>query len=235
MFDTGPPSLQLLDVSTGTFTPFSAPEPLWQALAMTAQRYPEAIVRGPDGRPLDPPTVLIEGSLLRFVGGALEDVALLRNEHVGGAAVGLPSGEILVVGDPDEGIVELCPTGQAPPATRSLGGPAAGTGSVGAAAPGRPALAADDVGFVDPRGGRGWGDRCFVHLKAKRYAPARAACEEGLEIATDDTVRGSIYYNLGRIAEETGDGAEARRFYQRSLEVRPDSAQVRQRLDALAE
>ncbi len=43
----------------------------------------------------------------------------------------------------------------------------------------------------------------------------------------------ALHYNLGRIAEETGNETEARRQYERSLEARPNNASVRERLERL--
>jgi len=108
---------------------------------------------------------------------------------------------------------------------------------VGAGAPSKvdvADLAPEDIGFEDHRGGRGWGNRCFVHLKAKRYAPASAACRRGLEIATEGSIRGAILYNLGRIAEEQGHVEEARRQYRSSLRERPGNKTVQARLKGLS-
>jgi serine/threonine protein kinase len=91
----------------------------------------------------------------------------------------------------------------------------------------------NDVGFVDDRGGRGWGDRCFYHLSSERYDAARAACERGLQIAVDNEVRGTLIYNLGRIAQGEGDVAEARRLYEDALRLSPNNPAVRSRLEAL--
>lgn len=62
---------------------------------------------------------------------------------------------------------------------------------------------------------------------------ARRATREALRHQTDDRARGSLLYNLGRIAEALGREDEAIAAYRRSLEVRPDSAPVRARLDKL--
>ncbi len=94
-------------------------------------------------------------------------------------------------------------------------------------------LAPEDRGFVDNRRGRGWGDRCFRHLQAGRYAAARAACRRGLEIADHNAVIGALHFNLGRVAEEEGNIEEARAAYRRSLEARPNHRVVQRRLDGL--
>jgi serine/threonine-protein kinase len=91
----------------------------------------------------------------------------------------------------------------------------------------------DDRDFVDDRGGMGWSDRCFYHLTAERWDAAHAACERGLEIATEPEVRSSLYYNLGRIAQGQGDTEAARQGYMKSLELRPDNPAVRSRLESL--
>lgn len=95
-----------------------------------------------------------------------------------------------------------------------------------------PELASEDEGYSDTRWGRGWGERCFRHLRAGRLAAAEAACERGRVIA-GPRVRGAILYNLGRIAEQRGRRAEAVRYYERSLAARPINRTVQQRLRAL--
>lgn len=94
-------------------------------------------------------------------------------------------------------------------------------------------LAPEDRGFHDIAGGRGWGERCYRHLQARRFSAARAACHRGLAVAEDDHVAGALRYNLGRVAEEQGEIDEARREYQRSLELRPNNRTVQRRLDGL--
>lgn len=96
-----------------------------------------------------------------------------------------------------------------------------------------PALAPEDQAFVDTHGGRDWGNRCFEHVRAGALDAAEAACERGLDLATEPSVQGALYYNFGRIAEARGDAAEARSWYERSLASRPGNRTVQQRLDAL--
>jgi hypothetical protein len=99
----------------------------------------------------------------------------------------------------------------------------------------RPRLAPEDLSLVDSRGGRDWGDRCLRHLQEGRLVEAQAACERGLEMATDPQVQGAVLFDLGRIAEERGDVEGARARYLRSLEVRGEDRAVRRRLEALDE
>jgi hypothetical protein len=96
-----------------------------------------------------------------------------------------------------------------------------------------PALAPEDASFTDTHGGRDWGNRCFEHLRAGALDAAEAACARGLAIASDPSVLGALYYNVGRIAEARGDTAAAIQSYERSLAVRPGNRAVTQRLDAL--
>jgi hypothetical protein len=86
---------------------------------------------------------------------------------------------------------------------------------------------------VDYRRGFGWGNRCYVHLRDGRYAQARAACHRGLDIAVENRVKGALYYNLGRIADEEGYPAEACWYYRKSIEVRPGNPSVIEKLGAL--
>ena len=97
----------------------------------------------------------------------------------------------------------------------------------GADAPEILALAPDDRDFADPGPGSGWGNRCFAHFKAKRLDAAQAACERGLiaaQQASDDSVRGAIYYTLGRIAEARRQLDAAVVLYRTSLALRDNDA-----------
>jgi tetratricopeptide (TPR) repeat protein len=96
-------------------------------------------------------------------------------------------------------------------------------------------LAPDDRAFVDTgrRPGMEWGNRCFLHLEAKRYDWARAACYKALELVRDDDIRGALYYNLGRVEENEGRPDTARWYYRRSLQARPGKASVLRRLEML--
>lgn len=91
-------------------------------------------------------------------------------------------------------------------------------------APPAPALAPGDRARVERRGGRDWGNRCFSHFKAKRFDVAEAACAQGLAVATDPEIRGTIFHSLGRIAEARGDEAVALVYYRTSLALREDEA-----------
>jgi tetratricopeptide (TPR) repeat protein len=93
-------------------------------------------------------------------------------------------------------------------------------------------LAPEDRDFVDKRGGWGWSDRCFLHMKARRLPSARAACDKALEMnPASPQPRASILYNFGMVEELRGNKEAARSYYTQSLAVRPsDSVQ-----DALKE
>jgi tetratricopeptide (TPR) repeat protein len=94
-------------------------------------------------------------------------------------------------------------------------------------------LAAEDESFVDRQGGKGWGDRCFAHLRESRLEEAHAACTRGLEQARGNALKGAILYNLGRIAEAVGDPTRAAEHYRRSLAIRPGNATVVEALRVL--
>lgn len=78
------------------------------------------------------------------------------------------------------------------------------------------------------------GNDCALRMREGAWAEARQLCECALASSPSPRTEGALRYNLGRIAEEQGDRAEAIRQYRRSLEVRPGNAAVRSRLDALA-
>ncbi|MBK8235525.1 MAG: hypothetical protein IPK74_08230 [Deltaproteobacteria bacterium] len=70
--------------------------------------------------------------------------------------------------------------------------------------------------------GRAWANQCFAEFKAGRLDAAVAACEWALTIATSPTVRGAIYYSLGRVAETRGHEIAAAAHYRTSLALRED-------------
>jgi hypothetical protein len=90
----------------------------------------------------------------------------------------------------------------------------------------KPELAPDDAGFVDARKGWGWSDRCWKSLEQGRLGHARAQCDEGLKVSPEgggkDSARPSLLYNLGLIAEKSGDLIEARRRMEESIKLRPN-------------
>ncbi len=96
-----------------------------------------------------------------------------------------------------------------------------------------PALAPADATFVDTRGGRDWGNRCFTYVQLRDWNAAEAACLRGLEMATEDRTRGALLYNLGRVAEGRGLPEHAMEQYRRSLIARPGNKAVRKRLATL--
>ncbi len=94
-------------------------------------------------------------------------------------------------------------------------------------------LAPDDLGFVDSRGGAGWGDRCFAHIKSGQLGWAEAECDEAMKLnPTSPLLRASLLYNKGLIEQRAGHNDSARGLYQQSLALRPNAA-VRASLDSL--
>jgi hypothetical protein len=96
----------------------------------------------------------------------------------------------------------------------------------------RPPLAAGDREFDGDASQ--WGDRCVVHLRAKRWDDAEAACFTALETGGSNKTRGALTYNLGRVAEGRGDPATALQWYRRSDRLRPGNKTVTARIEALA-
>ncbi len=78
-----------------------------------------------------------------------------------------------------------------------------------------------------------WGTQCVEHMRAGRLEDARAACEHGLDETTKPAARGALLYNLGVIAQRSGDTAAARKHFEASLAARPGNAAVRKALAAL--
>jgi len=96
--------------------------------------------------------------------------------------------------------------------------------------PHTPILPAKDEGFVDARGGWGWGDKCYVSIKAQKWGWAKAECDEGMKMSpAAPQPRASLLYNEGLIAKAAGDLEEARRNFEQSLALR-DSPAVRAEL-----
>ena len=116
----------------------------------------------------------------------------------------------------------------APPASVASSGNNDGTDSK------NPVLPASDEGFADTRGGWGWGDRCYVNIKAGKWGWAKAECDKGMAIAdpTTQQPRASLLYNEGLIAKASGDVAGARQDFTSSLALREHPA-VRSALDSL--
>lgn len=97
----------------------------------------------------------------------------------------------------------------------------------------RPVLAPKDQGFVDGRGGAGWGDRCWINLKAGKLGWAKAECQEGMKLdPASPNPRASLLYNLGLIEKKAGNAAAARPLFEQSLALR-EHPDVRAALDGL--
>jgi hypothetical protein len=97
-----------------------------------------------------------------------------------------------------------------------------------------PSLPLEDTGFVDTRGGWGWGDKCWIHLKAQKWGWAKAECDSGLLMADPSAPqpRASLLYNEGLIAKGTGDVRAAQGYFTSSLALR-ENPEVRAALGSL--
>lgn len=90
-----------------------------------------------------------------------------------------------------------------------------------------------DEGFVDTRGGAGWGDRCWTHLQAGQLAWAKAECDRAMEMnPSSPQPRASLLYNEGLIEKKLGHKDEARTYFEQSLALRPHP-DVQAALDSL--
>ncbi len=118
------------------------------------------------------------------------------------------------------------------PLPKGTGEPASPTvASVPEAAPVE--LGPEDVGFVDTRGGAGWGDCCFGHLKSGDLGWAKAECDQAMKLnPVSPQPRASILYNEGLVEQKLGHADSARRFFRQSLALRPNGA-VQAALDSL--
>jgi serine/threonine-protein kinase len=94
-------------------------------------------------------------------------------------------------------------------------------------------LAPEDVALVGPGNASKLGNACFLHFRAGRYEPGRAACYRGLDLDASDNVRGALYYNLCMIEHNEGRIEQARWYCRKSLEVRPGNEAVIKRLAVL--
>ena len=102
-----------------------------------------------------------------------------------------------------------------------------------AASKARSRLAPADQGYVDAKKGAGWGNRCFAHIKAGDLDFARAACQRGLALGPGPYVHGAILYSLAVAEQKAGNDEAACAHLRASLRVRPGSAPVRKKLNAL--
>lgn len=97
-------------------------------------------------------------------------------------------------------------------------------------------LAVDDARVATRLDSREWSNRCFIHIKAGRYSHALAACNRGIEHLSpeSDRLAGALFYNLGLIAQRTGDSPLAASHFRRSLQVRPGNQTVERALQQVA-
>jgi hypothetical protein len=97
----------------------------------------------------------------------------------------------------------------------------------------RPILPDADKGFVDTRGGWGWGDKCWINLKAGKWGWAKAECDQGMATnPASPQPRASLLYNEGLVAKAAGRIDEARQDFISSLALR-ENAEVRAALSTL--
>jgi hypothetical protein len=97
----------------------------------------------------------------------------------------------------------------------------------------RPVLPERDNGFVDIRGGWGWGDKCWLNIKAGKWGWAKAECDEGMRMnPVSPQPMASLLYNEGLIAKAMGKPEEARARFSESLALR-EHPEVRAALNAL--
>ena len=97
----------------------------------------------------------------------------------------------------------------------------------------RPVLAPADASFVDKRGGWGWGDRCWLNIKAEKWGWARAECERAMTLnPKSPQPMASLLYNRGLIAIHAGDTQTAKQLLEQSLQLRehPEVRAVYRRL-----
>jgi hypothetical protein len=94
-------------------------------------------------------------------------------------------------------------------------------------------LAPDDAAFVDTRGGRGWADRCWMHIRSGQLGWAKAECDKAMDMTPASPMPlASLLYNEGLIEQKLGNKEAARSYYQRSLALRPHAI-VQGSLDSL--
>lgn len=85
-----------------------------------------------------------------------------------------------------------------------------------------------------PMDGRGLSELGWASFQAGDFDRARDANRKSVLASSDPSVKAASLYNLGRIAEATGAGADAAGHYRASLRLR-DNATVRERLAKLGE
>jgi peptidyl-prolyl cis-trans isomerase C len=99
--------------------------------------------------------------------------------------------------------------------------------------PARPVLPSAEDGFVDSRRGWGWGDKCWVSIKAKKWGWAKAECDKAMAMSpASPQPRASLLYNEGLIEQNVGHSDVARTLYRQSLALRPNG-DVQAALDSL--
>ncbi len=86
---------------------------------------------------------------------------------------------------------------------------------------------------MDTRGGWGWGDKCWINLKAGKWGWAKAECDQGMATnPASPQPRASLLYNEGLVAKAAGRIDEARQDFISSLALR-ENAEVRAALSTL--
>ena len=85
---------------------------------------------------------------------------------------------------------------------------------------------------LDPALARAWSERGYAKLLGGDLAGARADLEAALPLDEGAAFRAAIHYNLGQVAEKSGDAAAAKAAYTTSLGLR-DNETVRKALAEL--
>jgi hypothetical protein len=107
--------------------------------------------------------------------------------------------------------------------------PVANDGSDGA----NPVLPGTDSEFVDTRAGAGWGDKCWLNIKANKWGWAKAECDRAIAMnPPSHEIRAMLLYNEGLIDRHLGRNDTARAFFVDSIALRPN-ATVQEALDSL--
>lgn len=90
----------------------------------------------------------------------------------------------------------------------------------------------DEAIALDPKLARAWSERGYAKLLAGDLTGARADLEAALPLDEGAAYRAAVHYNLGLLAERSGDPGAARAAYEASLALR-DNETVRKALTGL--
>lgn len=164
---------------------------------------------------------------LMFVGGLL--TVLLQRECSRATSDTMHGG--LPPGERPEGTRVHAPTPPRPPARNA--GPVPPRLNDDGTDINNPQPAPDDDGFVDTRGGWGWGDRCWIHIKSGKWGWAKWECDRAMAVnPASPQPRASLLYNEGLLSKRAGKLSEARQQFLESLSLR-EHPEVRAALNSL--